>query len=277
MDAIESALPSKCLAPYVRAYAQRNLLSAREPLVEPVPARLEQVLEFELGDPFEISFNGGNTILSPQISIVGWQTHLRADLRMTRPVQSLGIFFQPAGFSRLFRMPLSELRDTYYEGTSVLGRRIRSLWNQLGEASSFPARVVIIERFLLQQSLAASAVDVADACADRILQRHGLLNMEALTREFQISQRQLERRFETRIGISPKSFSRIARFQTALDLKVVNPQRTWLSIAHSLGYFDQMHLIHDFRNLCGETPGRLFAHLGDARPEAVASAGATET
>ena len=61
--------------------------------------------------------------------------------------------------------------------------------------------------------------------------------------------RQFERSFERDVGVSPKSFARIARFQSALDAKLVSPQRTWLDIAHSFGYHDQMHMIHDFEAL----------------------------
>ena len=274
MRVIESAKPCKGLEPYVRAYAQRNACFASKTHVEPVPARLEQILEFEFDDPFDICFFNGHKIESPQISLVGWQTHLRAELRLVGNVQSFAVFFQPAGVLQLFGIPLSELRNTSFEATSVLGRQMRSLWNELGEASSFLHRVTIVERYLQKLVERARRGDAAGACANRILSMRGLVNIDVLAREFDISRRQLERRFAAQIGITPKSFSRIARFQTALDLKVVNPNLSWLETAHELGYFDQMHLIHDFKKLCGETPNRILATLGDARPEAVASASA---
>jgi AraC-like DNA-binding protein len=274
MTAIESAKPCKCLEPYVRAYAQRNVCLASETHVEPVPARLEQILEFEFRDPFDVCFSDGHKIESPTISLVGWQTHLRAELRMLGNVQSFGVFFQPAGVSHLFGIPIGELRNRSFDATSVLGRQMRSLWNELGEAGSFPRRVTVIERYLQKLVEQARSGDAAAACANRILSLRGLVNIDTLAREFHVSRRQLERTFATQIGVTPKSFSRIARFQTALDLKVINPNRTWLDTAHELGYFDQMHLIHDFKKLCGETPNSILARLGDARPEAVASAGA---
>ena len=80
--------------------------------------------------------------------------------------------------------------------------------------------------------------------------------------------RQFERDFKREMGLSPKAFSRIARFQAALDAKVAQPARTWLDIAHTFGYHDQMHMIHDFETLGRDNPTSLLQALGDARPPA---------
>jgi hypothetical protein len=81
--------------------------------------------------------------------------------------------------------------------------------------------------------------------------------------------RQFERSFVREVGASPKSFARIARFQSAFDAKLVSPQRTWLDIAHSFGYHDQMHMIHDFEALGRTTPTHLIAQMADVRPPAL--------
>src|ERR1700748_1904142 len=86
-----------------------------------------------------------------------------------------------------------------------------------------------------------------------------------------LSLRQYERRFVTEIGFTPKLFSRIARFQTTLDTKRISPQRSWMSVAHELGYFDQMHMVHDFRCLGGNAPSDLFQQIGDYQPWSLAS------
>jgi transcriptional regulator GlxA family with amidase domain len=84
-----------------------------------------------------------------------------------------------------------------------------------------------------------------------------------------VSPRQLERRFAREIGVPPKSYARIARFQTALDAKLANPRRTWLDIAHQLQYHDQMHMVHDFSALANGSPNRVLATVGDMRPDAL--------
>ena len=77
-----------------------------------------------------------------------------------------------------------------------------------------------------------------------------------------------ERLFAQHTGFAPKHYARVARFQCALDLKLMAPDRSWLSIAHELHYHDQMHLVHDFRKIAGRSPAQVIASLGDSRPQA---------
>ena len=78
------------------------------------------------------------------------------------------------------------------------------------------------------------------------------------------------------MGITPKRFARVARFQNALDARVRMPGRSWLDIAVNAGYHDQMHLIHDFEALSGFTPTLMLTKLGDSRPSALAASSAAE-
>jgi AraC-like DNA-binding protein len=270
MHLVESIPASLSLRRYVRAYAQRTVRPTRDAFVEPVPARLEQVLEFEFDDSFQVRFLDGHTIEAPQIALIGWQTHLRAEIQFRGSIQSFAVFFWPSGVFHLFGIPAEELKNKAYDASSVLGHRIRLLWNELGEAHSFRDRVPIVERYL-QQWVGQIRTDEIATCADQILAGRGLLSIDSLAQNMNITRRHLERRFKSQVGLSPKSFSRIARFQTALDLKVAHPEISWLNTAHALGYYDQMHMIHDFRSLCGVSPNAIFSRIGNARPKAVAS------
>jgi len=58
----------------------------------------------------------------------------------------------------------------------------------------------------------------------------------------------------SRIGTTPSMFIRQARFTKAFRLKRCHPQLSWTSIAYECGYFDQMHLIHDFKLFTASTP-----------------------
>jgi transcriptional regulator GlxA family with amidase domain len=108
------------------------------------------------------------------------------------------------------------------------------------------------------------------AAAEYVFRSRGTVKIADLADEYSTGMRQFEREFYRQIGTSPKTFARIARFQAALDAKVATPQRTWLDIAHNFGYFDQMHMIHDFELLGRNCPTRLISELGDSRPPALA-------
>jgi transcriptional regulator GlxA family with amidase domain len=99
--------------------------------------------------------------------------------------------------------------------------------------------------------------------------QHGTMGVSQLARDAGLGVRQFERNFMQAIGVTPKRFARVARFQSALDAKLAWPDRSWLHIAHDLEYFDQMHMIRDFQSLGGETPTQLLSQLGDARPPAL--------
>jgi transcriptional regulator GlxA family with amidase domain len=80
------------------------------------------------------------------------------------------------------------------------------------------------------------------------------MTVEDIAENACVSTRQLERLFQQRIGLQPRFFTRITRFAKAWRLKENNPQIKWTSIAYDCGYFDQMHLIRDFKAFCGSSP-----------------------
>ena len=97
--------------------------------------------------------------------------------------------------------------------------------------------------------------------AGAILSRGGCVRVSDIARHGGIGIRQLERRFRYEIGIAPKLYARIARFEEALRRKASDSQTTWTDIAHVLGYHDHMHMVHDFDRLSGECPTAIAGQL----------------
>jgi AraC-like DNA-binding protein len=89
-----------------------------------------------------------------------------------------------------------------------------------------------------------------------ILRGAGGARIPPIAKRVGLGLRQFERKFVQQVGLSPKLFSRIARFEAALDRMGRSPQGSWTEVAHRFGYFDQMHLVHDFSRFTGETPTR---------------------
>jgi transcriptional regulator GlxA family with amidase domain len=92
------------------------------------------------------------------------------------------------------------------------------------------------------------------ATASYLFALRGMVRIPARGQPHSLSLRQFERLFRRDVGETPKAFARVARFQAALDAKLTDPTRTWLDIAHSFGYCDQMHMVHDFKKLGGNSP-----------------------
>jgi AraC-like DNA-binding protein len=271
MSSVQSARPRFELAPFVRAYAQRIVSPPDRPWTESVPAQLEQVLNLEFGLLPGIRHRGWD--VSNSVLIGGAQDGFSGTLHLLPRVESFAVFFWPSGWSQLFNIPISEITNRFYDATLVHGPSIRILWNQMGEARCFARRVEIVEDFLLGQLSSAMPDSKISLAAKYLFRQHGAVNIQALGRQSVLSLRQFQRAFRSEVGMSPKVFARIARFQAALDAKLANPARTWLDIAHSFGYYDQMHMIHDFEHLGRNTPTQVLVEIGDVRPSALVFSG----
>jgi AraC-like DNA-binding protein len=271
MHTLKTARPRPELCPFVRTYAQRNIAQT-DPLVsEAVPAMLEHILAFELGEPVDIWHSDGRHQISSVAALCGTQSRFAAHMSLRPGTQSFGIFFQPAGFCHLFGIPMHALTNRAEEADSVVGSYTRHLWNRMGESATFEGRVQIAEEFLMKRISQVSVQSRMSLAANYILQRHGAIRMTELADRANLGLRQFERQFRREVGVSPKTCARVARFQTALDAKIACPARTWVDIAHAFGYYDQMHMIHDFEKLGRSSPAQLIAKLGDNRPPGLMS------
>jgi AraC-like DNA-binding protein len=266
---VRSANPCAALRSYVRAYAHRKIKSCPNLIVEPVHARLEPVLHFNLGAAFYVRKKDSEIWHAYPAAVIGHQTGRHSDLVMSEGVEAFAVFFEPTGFAQLFRTPARHLVDRELEAGSVFGDSVSALWTRIGEAATFEERVCIIEDFLLRQLTRSRGRDRFTLAADHVFAAHGVVRISDIAIQVGLSQRQFERGFVAETGCSPKLYARVARFQTALDMKIASPRRSWMEIAHSLYYHDQMHMVHDFQTLTGSSPDQFMAELGEARPKAV--------
>lgn len=269
MHTCVSALPSIELRPYVRTFAQREISSGTPEIVEPLPACLESILQFDFGRFLTVEYPNGTSHPTTPVMIIGPHTHRRALIRMTGPIETFGVFFQPLALWQLFRIRISLLVNQAYAGEVLLGKDLRSLWEQMACAATFEHRVRLISEYLFRRLANISSEVPIVSSALRILGSRGTSSVAQIAGFSCMSVRQFERRFLEQIGMAPKLFARIARYQLAMDSKIASPARSWLRIAHEFGYHDQMHMIKDFRSLSGASPNAILLELGDMRPGAV--------
>jgi AraC-like DNA-binding protein len=236
-------------------------------LTQHVPAQLEQILNLEFGVLPGIRRQDRD--VSRAILVGGAQEGFSGTLFLRPGVQSFAVFFWPSGWSRLFNIPVTEITNKFDDPLPLHGTAIREIWNRMGEETAFDKRVEIIEEFLIGRLPSANSMNNIYAGMTHIFRRHGTVSISKLGKQGVLSLRQFERLFRTEVGMSPKMFARVARFQAAIDAKLENQARTWLDIAHSFGYYDQMHMIHDFERLGRHTPTQLLLRMGDVRPPAL--------
>lgn len=114
----------------------------------------------------------------------------------------------------------------------------------------------IAERLAVNGEACAHAKLVLEA-ADRLISAH----VNAVASDLGVSERHLRRVFHETIGVSPKAFARLMRFRRALRAARSDDQARWASIAADAGYYDQAHLIAEFRAITGSTPRSFLGEL----------------
>ena len=256
--------PSTGAMRYVRYYVQRDVRLGESSIAIPVLARAWCLLDFELGDSIGVrSSRTGLNDRAETAALVGLETYVQNQLLLRGNFEHFQIHFKPLALHHLFGLPVLDLTNCNHSAHGVLGSAVSQLRQRIGEARTFQGRVQLADRFITAHSFKAPVHDSIELAANEILRHAGQCRMDSLAHHTGFSMRNFQRVFQERVGVSPKLYSRIVRFEAALKLKTASPHSSWTAIAQECGFHDQMHLIHDFRLFSGETPTGI---LTDARP-----------
>ena len=93
-----------------------------------------------------------------------------------------------------------------------------------------------------------------DYALNLLLRNDGNIAIEKLASLSCLSLKQFERKCQERLGMNPKMYARILRFSKAYRMHEACPKIRWIEIAYEAGYFDQMHMIKDFKVFAGVNP-----------------------
>lgn len=266
MRTIQTAKPRPELSKFVQVYGHRDMDCTGALFSQPDCSALEQGIGFNFAGQTTLNRPDGRSRIAPKAYIFGGLTPPCGSQSFSGHVRSFAVFFKPLSFWPLFRIPSSVLVNKEYDAEDLLGPGILDLWSKLAECKTFQERIFVAERYLMPVVSCAGGRTLIARTAHHILDRNGAIRIGEIADHARLSVRQYERRFLEEVGFTPKTFARTRRFQRALDAKRFFPQRTWLSIAHEFGYFDQMHMVRDFQILGGDVPSHLLDQSGDLQP-----------
>jgi AraC-like DNA-binding protein len=199
-----------------------------------------------LGDPFQSMGLDGRWHLQPRSFFAG-QIAGPLLVRATGRTRILGIRFHPWGARSVLQAPQQHFNSRMTPLDDILKGlpdQIAAIDSHLGRLGAMRSRDLLIE-----------------GSAEHISAQGGQVELGRFAAEAGISIRQWERRFLDAVGLPPKLFSRIQRFQRVL--RELADQENWADTALRCGYYDQAHLINDFRDFSGETPARLVSPGSD--------------
>jgi len=191
----------------------------------------------------------------PGVLLYG-QATTHANIKLAGEFSTIGIFFQPHALHAIFRLNAELLTDTCLNLDELaVGQGFRLL-EQLQNSATIQEQVHVLSGYLF--SLIQKHRHLEDAsmqhALSRILQSNGSIALPDLRDTLQLSERSFERRFKQYVGMPPKLFSRIARFQASLS-QLKNNQFDKLSdIAFENEYADQSHFIRAFKEFAGCSP-----------------------
>jgi AraC-like DNA-binding protein len=212
------------------------------------------------GDLFREHKEAGRSELQPSRFVAGQMTR-PVLVSPTGPVRLLGIRFAPGGTLPFFPVSPGELTNRIAPLADVAGALDRELSGRFYDARGLPEKIAIVESLLLKQMNAKEekGASLQNAISE-IVSSGGQISVDRLANDLGISGRQLERRFLNEVGLGPKLLCRILRFQQVFRA-VEREDKNWAGIAADCGYYDQAHLIRDFRQFAGQTPSVLFEHF----------------
>jgi AraC-like DNA-binding protein len=165
--------------------------------------------------------------------------------------------FTPTGAAAFLREPVANLfNETMPFQQQVRRSHLDLVEEQLAESHHDAERVLRLEQFLIGELRRPDPDPLVAAALAAIHRSRGTLRIAPLAQRLGFSQSALERRFQQRVGISPKKFAAIVRLRHVVQLRKAGSTLT--DIAHSAGYADQAHFIKDFRRFAGEPPESFF-------------------
>jgi AraC-like DNA-binding protein len=226
--------------------------AARETTITVLPAA-SQILGFHNGAP-TLSRDWFGTRHRQRLAGV---TSRALTLQPSGPMRSVMVRLRPEAAFCLIGIKMGETTDIAIPLCDVFKPRDLTLLDEMmSEASGPAARVASVELFLMQQ-IRRAAPDPLIRHATALLRQDPGLSIRRLASLLDISERQLCRRFHGVIGAGPKQFARIIRIEKAVAAARKGGV-AWTDVAHSCGFNDQAHMIHDFNAMIGRPPQAFF-------------------
>lgn len=213
---------------------------------------------FHYGDLYKQYLGNEISIVQPRCFVIG---QLTQPLEV-EPTGKTGIFsvrFHPEGFLPLATIPIKEMENKAVSLESLFDHDGLDIEVKILDAKSTQERIEYIEDFLSNHLFSIETIDqVVKSTVEMILTVNGQIPINKLSDQINSNRRQLERKFSSAIGLSPKQLSKTIRLQSALKKLLNEEYKSLTELAHEGEYYDQAHFIKDFKELTGYTPKEFY-------------------
>lgn len=161
-------------------------------------------------------------------------------------------------------LPMCEVTDYVVDAELVLKNDILDLRDRLVEAPTVDAKFAILEQQFLDDFLPGLSVNpFVDYMTTRIVQTPQQVSLKQMAEKTGYSQKHIIQLFKNHIGVTPKEFLKIIRFQNVITGIEQGGYFNWTSLADQCGFYDQSHFIADFKVFSGFTPAEYVRLRGE--------------
>lgn len=254
--------PSGILSQYIRHYWVLETSSQEGEVCERIVPTGNIEMFFHYENSFKINHIDNRTENQPKSFVSGISSSY-ADVYTQGKSGVFVVTFKPLGACNFFSFPLLEIENSNIDLELIYKREIDEVKEKISIATTLNQRKCIVEAFLFKKFAPVFCNDMLmmNESVSLINRCKGQISSEILSKQFEISTKNLERKFSTFLGKTPKQFIKIVRFQQVLKSFSEINRRNLTQLAFDNGYFDQAHFIKDFKSLTGYTP-KDFLSLG---------------
>lgn len=252
----KSFLPGPPLSEFIRNYTIIHFQfpgTMQVPFKQRSPKPEQKIIFYITGSPKIHTPSTGNVQTPPPVSIFSHQVDKKI-IKLTTEFHAFLIFLKPGVLYRLTRLPMMELLNEYCDAELFFGSEVRVVSNQLAAANSHPEMITVVEQFLLRKCRQLPTKSPIDEIASCLTADPTIFSLDTISRQACLSSRQFYRKFTERIGISPKLFSRLSRFNLVYRYKITHPGVSWSSVSQEFRYTDYHHMEKEFKAFTSLTP-----------------------
>lgn len=247
--------PSPLLSQYIKYYWVLKTYEVEPVIVQTIPSGCVHLV-FHRGENLNIQSKG----LQPKNFIRG-QFSTYGSLISGGNIDMIAVIFHPLGLNPFVQCSMSEIYNHYIDIEDLEDIELNHLKRSISTEQEVETCIRLVEGFLMQRLVDADNNYKRTQHTIHQIINQPQIEVNTLAESACLGYRQFKRVFTNQVGMSPKEYYRVVRFQRALYLLQNHPGMEFVDLAYSCGFYDPSHLVKDFKELSGCSPTQyLFSH-----------------
>ena len=255
---IESIKPTEILSKYIKNYFIVETDNSEDYLPkERVYPCGYATMVFHYGSPSIFQKKDSSKNIEPNLVICGQQTSYY-DLSLSGKTGMILIVFRPHGVKSFFNFPITELLNENLSLHDLINNESIELEDKLFNSPNNRQRITHLENFLIKKLIHNDEFERVEYALEIIENSKGQIKAQDIAHEVCLGIKQFERTFSKYVGINPKKYASIVRFQNVIQMRRKHDNSSMFQLAFDNGYYDHAHFIHDFKSFTGLSPKEFF-------------------